>query len=91
MKKVIYIIAFGFFGLIVSTLIHAGIELLALDIIFSNPDTYYNTIWWQQWSLIHGAVSAGLWLGGVVTGVYLGTIWWKPYGSKSGFFNRKRR
>jgi len=66
------------------------VELIALNIIFSNPDMFSETIWWQKWKLIHDVVSYGLWLVGVTLGLYTGFKWWEPYGKKSGFFHWRR-
>lgn len=85
MKKALYIFAFALFGLIVATIIHAVIELIALDTIFGQPDKYFNTFWWQEWHLIHWGVSYFLWFKGFVLGMYLGFRYWQPHGSKPGF------
>lgn len=90
MKQFLYILAFGLFGLIVSTLIHAAVEMIALDIIFNNPDVYTETFWWQEWAVLHRYVGSVLWITGLVVGLYLGKIWWKPYGSKPGFYHWRK-
>jgi hypothetical protein len=86
MKKSLYIVSFAFLGLLVSTLIHGLIEIVALDLIFNNPSRFANTIWWQEWGLIHDVFAFGLWTVGLSAGVYLGIKWWGPYGSKKGLF-----
>lgn len=90
MKKLLYIVAFSFFGLIVSTIVHAVIELVALQVIFGNPETFANTFWWNEWDLLHGIVSGILWFLGCAFGVYLGFIFWEPYGSKTGLYHWKK-
>lgn len=87
MKQMFYIFACGFLGLIVSTLMHAGIEMVAIQIIFGHPEMYFNTVWWQKWEVIHAYGSGALWVMGFVTGLYLGHKWWVPYGSKPGFYH----
>jgi hypothetical protein len=87
MKRFFYIFLLGLLGLLISILLHAGIEMFALDFIFENPERFAETIWWQQWDIIHWSVSVFLWLGGLVVGLYLGVVWWKPYGSRRGFYH----
>lgn len=77
MKKIFYVAAFGFLGLIVSTLLHGVVELFALDLIFSNPTRFSNTFWWQEWYTIHAVVGGALWIFGLVGGVYLGVRYWR--------------
>jgi hypothetical protein len=86
LKKTSYIVLFGFLGLLLSTLIHAVAEIYVLDLIFNHPERFADTIWWQEWDLIHGVFAFGLWALGLIIGVYLGFRWWKPYGSKSRLF-----
>lgn len=86
MKKFAYIFAFGFLGLLLATLVHAVVEIYVLDVIFNNPGQFADTIWWQEWELIHGVFVFGLWAAGLIGGVCLGRKWWKPYGSKTGLF-----
>ena len=91
MKKILYILSFGFFGLLIATLAHAAIEIVALSFIFGNPDTFADTIWWQEWKLVHGIVASVLWGGGLILGLYLGTIWWEPYGSKPSLYHWRKK
>jgi hypothetical protein len=86
MKKFLYVASFTFLGLVVSTLIHAVIEIPALNLIFGNPERFADTFWWQEWHLIHGVFAYSLWLAGFLGGVYYGFKFWEPYGSKPGFF-----
>ena len=87
MKRSFYIAAFGFFGLLVATLVHAGVEIVALQIIFGNPEQFSDTFWWQSWQVIHDSVSATLWIIGLAVGLYLGKIWWEPYGKQPGLYH----
>ena len=85
MKKLLYIILFGCLGLIVSTIIHAVVELVALDLIFGNP-AHAESVWWAEWKLIHAVGGSVLWLTGLLLGLYAGVKWWGKYGSKPGAF-----
>jgi len=76
-KKIIYIAAFGFLGLLLATLVHAGIEIIALEVIFGNPERFENTLWWQQWDPLHDTASTILWAAGLAVGLYLGKRYWR--------------
>lgn len=76
MQKGVYIAGCGFLGLLVATLIHAGVELWALKLIFGNPDQFADTIWWHKWDLLHWSVSGVLWTVGLWCGVYTGIKMW---------------
>lgn len=76
MKRIFYIACFGFFGLLVATLIHAGVEMVALAVIFGNPAHFAESVWWQEWKLIHGVVGAVLWAIGLALGLYAGIRFW---------------
>jgi len=80
MRKIFYISVCGFLGLLTATLIHAGVELFALDLIFNNPARFSETVWWQEWELIHGVASAVLWIGGLLFGLAAGRAWYPRYG-----------
>lgn len=86
MKRLLYIVAFSFFGLLVATLVHAVVEMIALAVIFGNPDQFEYTLWWKEWDMIHMFASNLLWILGLVGGLYAGVKLWEPYGSKSGCF-----
>jgi hypothetical protein len=77
MKKIFYIFSFGFLGLVVSTLIHAVVEIVALQIIFTNPKKYADTVWWQEWDLIHSFGAGLLWWSGLLIGLWLGFYFWR--------------
>ena len=85
MKKLLYIILFGLLGLIVSTIVHGVVELVALKLIFGNPANE-TSVWWTQWKLIHAVGGSALWVVGVLLGLYAGVKWWDQYGSKPGAF-----
>ena len=91
MKRALYICAFAFLGLVLATIIHGVVELIALEIIFGNPDKYADTNWWREWDFIHQAASNFLWLVGFIVGTYFGYRYWEPYGSKPGFYHWKKQ
>ena len=85
MKKILYLAAFGFLGLLVSTLIHGVVELIALDLIFGDPANA-SSVWWREWELIHAAGGSALWTAGLFVGLFAGYKWWGEYGSRPGAF-----
>lgn len=89
MKKTIYIIGFGFLGLLVATLVHGVVELVALDLIFGNVANA-ESWWWQEWELIHAVFTFLLWIAGLGLGLFAGFKWWNQYGSKPGAFGWRK-
>lgn len=77
MKRFIYIFAFGFLGLLVATLIHAGVEMLALWVIFGQPEIYVGTYWWEEWHMVHRIGSTVLWWLGLAVGLWCGFRFWR--------------
>ncbi|MEM9336526.1 MAG: hypothetical protein AAGA35_01555 [Patescibacteria group bacterium] len=88
MKRTVYIIAFIFLGLIVSTLVHAALEMPILWLVSSDYERYANSLLWQHWELMHHTVAVGLWVMGALVGYKLGKRYWhilyveKRYGEK---------
>ena len=80
MRKLFYVLASGLLGLIVTTIMHAVIELWAIDLIFGNPERFFDTFWWQNWEIIHAVGAVSLWLVGLVGGIMAGVYWYPRYG-----------
>jgi hypothetical protein len=85
MKKIFYIFAFGFLGLLLATLVHGFVEIFALDLIFGNAANA-NNFWWQQWGMIHSIAGTAFWLVGLISGLYNGNKFWAEYGTRPGAF-----
>jgi len=77
MKKVSYIFAFGFLGLLVATLVHGMVEIFAIDFIFENPERFSDTFWWNEWSTLHAIGGGALWVVGLLGGLYAGVKFWE--------------
>jgi hypothetical protein len=90
MKKTLYIIATTVLGLLLSLILHAAIEMIALQVIFTQPERYLGTIWWDEWNSLHRIFSTMLSLIGLIVGIYTGLKWWEPYGSKPSFFHWRK-
>ena len=76
MKRIVYIAAFVLLGLLLSTLLHAAIEMPTLWLITGNIEKYGQSWVWQNWQLVHGVGSAILWLLGATLGFLLGRRYW---------------
>lgn len=84
MKKVVYITAFTVLGLLVATLVHAGVELPILHFIFTDYESYGDTFLLRHWDLVHGMGGALLWIIGVAIGFFFGHHYWHAiYGGKT--------
>ncbi len=88
MKKLFYILSFGFLGFIVATLIHGVVEIVLLDLVFGDAGNALS-LWWREWELIHAVGGAALWTGGIFAGLYAGNKWWDEYGNKPSAFGWK--
>lgn len=88
MKRLVYITAFIFLGILVATLIHAGLEIPALYVMTEYPERFADTFLWQEWDAIHRTVSTLLWFAGLGIGWWCGVRFWqilyveKRYGEK---------
>lgn len=77
MKRWLYISLFGFLGLLLATFLHGVVELWLLDLIFTNPEQFSDTVWWQQWSRLHAIGGATLLLLGAGAGLWAGWRYWR--------------
>jgi len=83
MKKIIYIFSFTILGILLSFLVHAGIEILYLNLLISDFQNYSLGFSWAEWYMIHHVGSIVLFFGGVLFGLWQGKYWWvKLYESK---------
>jgi hypothetical protein len=76
MKKVVYIVCFTFLGLLVSTLVHAFVELPLLWLITSDIGRYGDTFLWRNWEVLHGTFAVTTWFVGLVGGAWAGHRYW---------------
>lgn len=77
MKRAFYIVCFAFLGLLLATILHGVIEMAYLAYIFGNPAQFAESVWWQEWPMIHHVGGAALWLAGFVLGAYGGVKYWR--------------
>ena len=77
MKKIVYISAFVFLGILTSFLIHAAVEITIIKLIVSNLDRWGIWLSWGSWLLIHYIGSIVLLLLGIFFGYKQGKHWWR--------------
>ena len=77
MKKIIYIICFTVLGVIVQFLVHAGIEILCINLLVNDFQKYSLGLSWGQWFTIHYIGTIVLLIAGVLLGFWQGIHWWK--------------
>ncbi|OGI32000.1 MAG: hypothetical protein A3G09_02955 [Candidatus Moranbacteria bacterium RIFCSPLOWO2_12_FULL_48_12] len=77
MKRIFYIIAFMFLGLLVTQLVHAALEIPTLHLVANRYDVYGDSFVWQNWRVIHGVGGKLLSLAGLLTGFFLGRKFWQ--------------
>ncbi len=75
-KKIIYIILFTILGILISTLLHAGIEIPVIYLLTSNFQKYSLGLSWESWYLIHHIATAILLTASISLGVLLGFKFW---------------
>lgn len=76
-KKNIYIFLFIIFGILISFLIHAAIEIWYINLLIADFSKYGLGLNWPQWYLIHSAGGVILFAGGALFGYLQGRHWWK--------------
>lgn len=77
MKRYVYIGLFGLLGLLVTTLLHAAIEIPLLVWMQTALEAGETPWLWTEWPLLHRLGGTMLWLGGIGGGVFLGKKFWR--------------
>ena len=75
-KRTVYIVAFIVLGLLLSTIIHAAIEIPAINLLVSDFDRYSLGLTWSQWFTIHHVGTVILLVAGTLFGYWQGKYWW---------------
>lgn len=74
-KKRVYIFASAVFGLLLSFMVHAGLEIIAINLLISDFDKYSFGLTWEQLFAIHYILSVVLAIAGVIFGLWIGFRW----------------
>lgn len=76
-KKIIYLIASTFLGLLLSFIAHAGIEMVYLSWALKAYDTAGYPVTFYGGCALPPAFQAFIWVLGIVGGFFLGKFWWQ--------------
>ena len=77
MKRLFYIGVFTFLGILLSTLVHAGIEIPLLSMMESQLEMTGRSFLADNWWLIHGWGGKLLWFSGALGGFIAGRRFWQ--------------
>lgn len=91
MKKLIYIIAFTFLGILLQLLIHVWVETWYIDLLISDFPKYSLGLSWSQWFMVHHIGTIILFIGGAVFGFWQGKFWWSKIYEKNSKLNKNEQ
>ena len=77
MKKYFYYGLFTVLGILVSTIIHALIEIPVIRLLLSNFNRFGLGLTWREWYVIHDVVGTLLFILGAYLGFLQGKRWWR--------------
>ena len=91
MKRVIYIILFTIFGVLLQFLLHAAIEIPYLSLLNSNFEKYSLGFSWPQLLTIHLVLTILFVIAGAAFGFFAGKFFWqKIYVEHIRYWRKKR-
>ncbi len=77
MKKFFYILSFVFLGVLVSTLVHGGIEIPMINLLIADFGRFGLGLSWESWATIHNVIALILLVLGIALGFQQGMHWWR--------------
>lgn len=75
-KKIVYLFSFAVLGILVSTLLHAAIEISVIYLLLDDFERYGLGLTWEQWYRVHGIGAVVLFVVGIGMGYWQGVHWW---------------
>lgn len=63
--------------MLASTLVHAGVEMITIELLVSDFERYGLSLSWGVWYMVHHIGAAVLLALGVFVGYRQGIYWWK--------------
>ncbi len=75
-KRALYIALFIVLGLLLSTILHAAVEIPVIYLLASDFSRWGLGLTWPQWLAVHHVGSVLLGLGGALFGLWQGKYWW---------------
>ena len=76
-KRTIYITSFTLLGILLSTIVHAGVEIPVINLLVADFDRYSLGLTWAQWFWVHHVGSVILGVAGALFGFWQGRYWWR--------------
>jgi len=77
MKKQIYIFCAMILGVLLTTILHAFLEMWYISLFVANPAKYGLGLSWSQILMVHYIYTALFLVLGIVGGYFLGQEWWR--------------
>ncbi len=77
MKKKVYVLCFVIFGILVSFMIHAFIEIAYIRLLVGDYERFGFGLNYDTWSLIHTYIAIALMFLGILFGYKYGQYFWK--------------
>lgn len=75
-KRIVYVAAFVFLGVLLQQLVHAGLEIVIIRLLVADFDRYGLGLSWHAWYTVHAVGSFVLLLCGIIFGWWQGRYWW---------------
>lgn len=72
MKQKIYITLFILCGLLFGFFLHMLFEIVIIDLLIRDYETYSFGLSWEQWFLVHGILAIVLQVAGIIVGFKIG-------------------
>jgi hypothetical protein len=75
-KRIVYILLCIVLGVIVTTIVHAVLELVYIHLLLSDFETWSLGFSWNVWYTLHYVLALVLLAIGIIGGYYTGVRWW---------------
>jgi hypothetical protein len=75
-KRTVYLLAFVVFGVLAQFLVHAGLEMIVIELLIRDYNRYGLGLSWSQWYAAHAILTVLLFAMGAVFGYRQGVYWW---------------
>lgn len=77
MKKIIYLVVFVIFGLLLAFLVHSILEVWYTNLLIKNFDKYSLGLTWDGWFTVYQVFYFILFAIGGLIGFFQGKFWWQ--------------
>lgn len=76
-RKIIYVVLFTILGVLVSSVLHAVIEIWYVGLLIYNFKKFSMGLSWMHLYLLHNLFTAVFFAAGAAAGFIQGLFWWK--------------